>query len=119
MMSSILFNGIAIGLIIFIVLWFWVIKEKSTRADRHELTIYVKNGAYSPSRIETSNSEIILNFVREDISPCSEYVVFESLDIHEQLPLNKSLKIHLRDLKLGHYRFTCQMGMYQGELIVR
>ena len=118
MISLILFNGIAIGLIILIVLWFWVIKEKSTRADRYELTVYVKNGAYSPSRIETSDSEITLNFIRQDASPCSEYVVFENLDVHEQLPLNKPFKIRLTGLKSGHYRFTCQMGMYQGELIV-
>ena len=119
MMSSVLFNGSAIVLIILIVLWFWVIKEKSAHANKEEMTIYVKDGAYSPSRIETDNSKITLNFIRQDASPCSEYVIFEKLDVHEQLPLNKSFKIHLSNLKPGHYRFTCQMGMYQGELIVR
>jgi len=118
MISIILFNSIAALLIILIVIWFWLIKGKSTQAQTNEITIKVKDGVYSPSRITTKQTKLVLNFIREDASPCSEYVLFDQLSIHEQLPLNKLHKIILSNLKPGHYRFTCQMGMYQGELIV-
>ncbi len=74
----------------------------------------------TPSRIEvTAGQTITLNFLRTDASPCSEYVVFDDLGIHEQLPLNQTHTIKLNNVKTDHYRFTCQMGMYQGELIVK
>lgn len=118
MSNVILFNGIAALLIVLIIVWFWLIKSKSTQVQVDEITVYVKDGAYSPNRIETSHSKLTINFIREDVSPCSEYVLFEQLNVHEQLPLKKPHKIILTNLKSGHYRFTCQMGMYQGELIV-
>ena len=118
MISIIVFNSVAALLIILIITWFWLIKGRSTQTQADEITIKVKDGVYSPNRIQTSHTKLTLNFIREDASPCSEYVLFEQLHIHEQLPLNKPYKIILNHLKPGHYRFTCQMGMYQGELIV-
>jgi len=119
MISTLLFNSMAALLIIFVVLWFWVIKGKSTRVKTDEITILVKDGAYSPNRIETSHTKLTLHFIRQDAAPCAEYVLFEALEIHEQLPLDQSHTVVLDHLKPGRYRFTCQMGMYQGELIVR
>ena len=101
------------------MVWFWLIKGKSTQAQTNEITIKVKDGVYSPSRIITTQTKLTFNFIREDASPCSEYVLFDQLNIHEQLPLNKPHKIILNNLKPGHYRFTCQMGMYQGELVIK
>lgn len=119
MINTILFNSIAICLIVFIVAWFWIIKGKSAQMQTDEITIRVKDGVYSPSRIETKLKNLTLVFIREDASPCSEFILFDALNIHEQLPLNKQHKITLDNLKPGQYRFTCQMGMYQGELIVK
>jgi len=113
-----IFNTIAILLIVSIITWFFFMKGKSLQTESEEITILVKEGVYSPNRIQTSLTQLTLNFIREDPSPCSEYVLFEQLQIHEQLPLNQSHKITLSQLKPGHYRFTCQMGMYQGELII-
>lgn len=118
MISIIIFNSVAALLIFFIIVWFWLMKGKSTKVQANEITIKVKDGIYSPNRITTSQTKLTLNFIREDASPCSEYVLFDQLDIREQLPLNQSHKVILNNLKPGHYRFTCQMGMYQGELLV-
>lgn len=118
MISIVLFNSIAALLITVIIIWFWVMKGKLTQAQTNEVTIKVKDGVYSPNRIKTKQTNLVLNFIREDASLCSEYVLFEELDIHEQLPLNMPHKIHLNDLKPGNYKFMCQMGMYQGELII-
>ena len=115
---SLLFNGIAIILIVLIIWWFWLYKEKITSVNKKLVRIEVKDGVYSPSSIKTSNSELILEFIRKDASPCSEFVIFEGLDVHEQLPLNKPKRITLQNLKSGKYRFACQMNMYQGVLLV-
>ena len=116
---SFIVNLIGFLVIIFIAVWFWFSHKKITRINNSTILIEVKNGVYLPSRIEVSeNNEITLEFLRKDASSCSEYVVFEKLDIHAQLPLNKKHKIFLGRLSPGKYAFTCQMQMYRGELIV-
>ena len=118
-MFEILFNIIAILLIVFIVWWFWLVKSKANEVKKNVIDIIVKNGVYTPNRIlAKSDSKIVLNFIRKEQSPCSEFVVFSDLDIHEQLTANKKHPIVLPPLKAGVYKFTCQMGMYQGELII-
>lgn len=112
-------NLLAILLILFIAWWFWFSRKKAMRINNAIISIEVKNGVYLPSRIEvSSNQEITLEFLRKDASSCSEYVVFDTLNIHVQLPLNKKHKIVLGKLPPGKYAFTCQMQMYRGELIV-
>ena len=92
-------NLIGILLIIFIIGWFWFSHQKSVRINNTLISIEVKNGVYSPSRIEMSaHQEIILEFLRKDASSCSEYVVFDTLNIHAQLPLNKKHKIFIGKL---------------------
>ncbi len=115
---SLLFNLIAFLLILFIVWWFWLYKEKVKSFKENLVKIEVKDGIYSPSTIKTSHANLTLEFIRKDASPCSEFVVFQNLDVHEQLPLNQAKKINLKNLKPGKYKFACQMNMYQGILIV-
>jgi len=115
-----IFNILAVALILLIIWWFWIAKAKPTqiKEDEKEITVYVKDGVYTPSRIETTQTELMINFIRKDASPCSEYVVFGELDVNAQLPLDKSEKVYLKNLSPGNYNFSCQMGMYKGELIV-
>lgn len=112
-------NLAGILFIIFIVWWFWCSHKKAIRIHNAIIAIDVKNGVYVPSRIKVSaNENITLEFLRKDASSCSEYVVFDALNIYAQLPLNKKHKIVLGKLQPGKYAFTCQMQMYRGELIV-
>ena len=115
-----LFNSLAVALMLFIVWWFWLAKTKAAKIATDHITIYVKDGVYSPSHLEVPASRhIVLSFIRQDPTPCSEYLVIERLNIHEQLPLNKKHSIKLNDVPVGRYKFSCQMGMYQGELIIK
>jgi plastocyanin domain-containing protein len=115
----ILFNILALLCIAFIIWWFWLAKAKANSIKENAIDIIVKNGVYEPNRITAkADSSITLNFIRKDLSPCSEFVIFDALDIHVQLPVDKKFPIKLVDLKPGTYKFTCQMGMYQGELVV-
>src|SRR3990167_2181001 len=108
-----------IVLIAFIVIWFWLIKPKAKRIETHHIQIIVKEGVYLPSRIEVNTKEpIVLEFLRQDASSCSEWVNFDRLDVHEKLPFNQPYEIKLGPLPPGVYPFACQMKMYTGELIV-
>ena len=114
-----LLNLLGIFLIGFVVIWFWIIKPKVKHTASHHIQIIVKNGVYSPSRIEVNTKQpIVLEFLRQDASACSEWVNFDRLDVHEKLPFNQPYKITLGQLAPGVYPFTCQMHMYTGELIV-
>ena len=79
----------------------------------------VGNGTYSPAHIMLERGKsAILTFLRKDVSPCAELVVFPALDISEPLLLNNRVEINLPPIKEGNYDFHCQMQMYRGELIV-
>lgn len=113
------FNLLGIACIIFIVVWFWLIKPKPKKMHSDHIQVLVKNGVYSPTRIEVNTADpITITFLRQDPSACSEWVNFERLNIHVQLPFNVPCEIALGKLPPGVYPFACQMQMYIGELIV-
>jgi len=59
-----------------------------------------------------------LRFIRKDVTPCSEWVIFHGLDISQTLAVNQPTDITIKPEQIGTFEFTCQMGMYRGQLIV-
>jgi len=118
---TLLFNLLGLTLIGLIIWWFWFSKAKAVRSEAQKtLIIEVKDGGYTPARIEVNSAQPIrLAFMRKDPSSCAEYLLFDTLGIHEQLPLNQVKEFDLGKLKPGNYPFSCQMHMYVGELIVK
>ena len=116
-------------LIALIIYWFWFSKVKAVKASRNahinsadisEIDIVVENGIYTPARIEIASGEsVVLNFLRKDPSPCAEKVVFSGLNISQDLPIDKSIAIQIKNPQSGEHEFTCQMKMYRGTLIVK
>ncbi len=119
-----LVNLSGIALIALIVWWFWlyrpaVLATNVAMAGAQELTILVENGVYLPERIQLpAGQPATIRFLRKDPAPCAETVVFDSLNINHELPLDQSTEINLPALSAGLYPFTCQMQMYRGELMV-
>jgi plastocyanin domain-containing protein len=114
-------NIIGIFLILFIILWFWIIKPKSVKkiSASESIDVVVENGVYNPALIKIKSGEKIkLRFIRKDPSPCAEWVVFQKLDQSFELPVNKPHIIELKIDQPGTYEFTCQMNMYRGKLVV-
>ncbi len=123
MMFSVLFNLIGIALIIFVVWWFWLGKtsklEKAINANQKPIEIKVADGIYTPDAIKARIGQTLtLRFIREDETPCAATVLFPDFDQSLELPLDKAVDIKLTPDKKGQFEFTCQMGMYRGELIV-
>jgi plastocyanin domain-containing protein len=117
---SIVVNLVGIALITLIVWWFWLYRPGETSpAASGAVAIIVEDGVYSPSRVRVRPDEpVVLRFLRKDPSPCAAMVVFDGLDISEELPVGKPKEISLKVDKPGTYAFTCQMKMYRGELVV-
>jgi plastocyanin domain-containing protein len=114
-------DTIGVLLITAIIFWFWFWKSRTVaHVDvANRIDIVVANGVYKPDAIEIRRGDAVtLNFHREDASPCAEQVIFHGLNISETLPLGKPKEIQLIVSQSGTYRFTCQMQMYQGTLIV-
>ena len=91
-----LINLLCIALIGFIIWWFWLYKPSNETKVDASTSIVVKDGVYSPARINISaNTPTEITFLRQDKSGCSATV-----------------------LEKGEYPFHCQMQMYKGVLIV-
>ena len=109
---------VLIGLIVW---WFWMPRTASSKqaAVSSEVTVIVDKGVYEPALIHArAGQPLTLHFDRRDPSPCAEQVVFHGLAVSECLDNGKITSLTLQDLPQGEYRFTCQMQMYQGRLIV-
>lgn len=117
--------GISLILVVIGLYVYWIyITKKQTGIKAKEkggaqvFDIIVK-GVYSPNVITAKIGEPIkINFTRQEDSECSRYVVFSDFNIRKELPKNKTIAIELMPKKSGEYLFTCDMGMYQGKLIV-
>lgn len=117
---NILINLLALGLIGFIVWWFWLAKPRHVQVGQKMIDVIVDAGVYTPASIEVKQGQtVVLNFIRRDASPCAEKVVFADLGMSADLPLGESKKIELKLDDAGEFDFTCQMGMYRGKLIVK
>ncbi|WP_373044588.1 cupredoxin domain-containing protein [Vulgatibacter sp.] len=79
----------------------------------------VVDGGYQPSRIEVGHGEqVVLRFVRKDYSPCAAEVVFPSLGIRKELPVDQPVEIEIPTDKLGEIEFKCGMHMLKGKVVV-
>lgn len=116
-----LINSLGLGLIAFVVWWFWLYKPREVSVDKDGagILITVENGVYTPPRLKVAAGQpVALTFERKDPSGCAATVVFSDFDISEELPLNKAKTISLPAMQPGEYLFTCQMQMYRGTLVV-
>jgi len=116
-----LVNLAGLILIGFIVWWFWLWRPAAAKESVAGgiVEVHVKDGAYDPAFLSAKVGQTLrLRFIREDATPCAEYVVFEDFGIQERLPLNEPVEFSLLPDKPGRFDFTCQMQMYRGVLTV-
>jgi plastocyanin domain-containing protein len=121
--DRILVNLIGLGLIGFIVWFFWLIKTKGVRAaltsgGYQEQMVLVKGG-YTPDVIVVERGKPVrLNFVRQESASCSEMVLLPAFNKSENLPEGKTVAVEFLPKDPGEYEFQCQMGMLRGKVIV-
>lgn len=118
-------TGIILILLIiglFIAWVYWTKKQTGVEAKEvdgvQEFEIKVK-GVYSPNVIKAKAGQPVrINFLRQEDADCSRFVVFDGLNIRKDLPRDQIVSVEFTP-QAGEYRFTCDMGMYQGRLIVK
>lgn len=115
----IVINLLGLLLIAMIVWWFWLYVPGESKTNGGVITVTVEDGVYQPSRIRLpAGQPATIRFLRKDASPCAGTVIFDALEISAELPLNKTVDIHVGPQQAGTYPFNCQMQMYRGELLV-
>ncbi|ABC33362.1 uncharacterized protein conserved in bacteria [Hahella chejuensis KCTC 2396] len=117
---TILVNLLGLGAMAFVIYWFWLWRpQNAARSAGGAIEITVSDGVYSPSHIEIPAGEsATLRFLRKDPSPCAAMVIFDGLNISEELPVGQAKDIRIQAQEKGVYKFNCQMNMYQGSLKV-
>jgi Cu+-exporting ATPase len=87
--------------------------------DRQEARVAVQGG-YHPDIITVWRGiPLRLTFVRKDEDTCAEHVIFAGFGVDRYLPAHEATEVTLLPLQTGEFLFTCQMGMYQGTLVVK
>lgn len=115
----IMINIIGLSLIALIIWWFWLTSAPTTKVNEQHVRILVDEGSYSPSRIRVKQNQLLtLGFLRKDPSPCAEKVIFETLNLSVDLPVDREIDISIPTDQCGEFEFTCQMKMYRGKLII-
>ncbi|OGT27926.1 MAG: hypothetical protein A2Z17_04095 [Gammaproteobacteria bacterium RBG_16_66_13] len=59
-----------------------------------------------------------LRFIRDEDNPCSQKVIFPDFGISRSLAAHRTTTIEVTPNREGEFLFTCEMGMYQGTLVV-
>ena len=114
---------IGLGLIAFIVWFFWLVRSKGMRAivtsgGYQEQMVLVKGG-YTPDVIVVeAGKPVRLNFVRQESVACSEMVLLPAFNKSAQLPEGQTVPVEFLPKEPGEFEFACQMGMFRGKLIV-
>ncbi|HWU36452.1 MAG TPA: cupredoxin domain-containing protein [Candidatus Acidoferrum sp.] len=121
--DRILVDLIGLGLIGFIVWFFWLVKTKGVRAAMtsagyQEQMVLVKGG-YTPDVIVVERGKPVrLNFVRQESASCSEMVLLPAFNKNASLPEGETVAVEFLPKDPGEYEFQCQMGMLRGKVIV-
>lgn len=102
----------------------WTILRAPQRARRsadgtQEARVVVDRG-YRPSRIELeAGVPAVLRFERREDDPCTELLVSELWPSAHRLAAHGETAVRFTPQRSGRYAFTCGMGMYSGEIVVR
>lgn len=89
-------------------------------ADGTQEARVVVDRGYTPSRIELdAGVPAVLRFERREDDPCTEMLVSELWPSAHRLLAHAETPVRFTPQRPGRYAFTCGMGMYSGELVVR
>lgn len=121
--DRIVVDVVGLGLIVFIVWFFWLVKTQGVRAavassGYQEQMVLVKGG-YTPDVIVVqAGKPVRLNFVRQESAACSEMVLLPAFAKSARLPEGQTVPVEFLPKERGEFEFACQMGMFRGQVIV-
>lgn len=87
--------------------------------DIQDATITVGDTSFEPSRLTLrAGVPARLTFTRTSEKTCATSVVFASLNVRRDLPLNQSVSVEFTPSRAGEIAFACGMNMLRGTVVV-
>lgn len=84
------------------------------------IDIKISGSAYIPAAVNVAKGEKVrLNFTRDEKPTCGDTVVFPTLNIKKEIPVNQVTSIDITADKPGDLEFTCGMNMLKGKVVVQ
>ena len=121
--DRVLVDLVGLGLIAFIVWFFWLVKAKGVRAPvtsggYQEQMVLVKGG-YTPDVVVVqAGKPVRLNFSRQESASCTEMVLLPAFNKSARLPEGEVVPVEFLPTQPGEFEFACQMGMIRGKIVV-
>lgn len=120
--AQIIVNLVGLGLITWIVWYFWLYRKEGVAVAEvggfQQVNITVKGG-YDPDVIVVKKGKPVrLNFNRQESALCSEMVLFDKINKSATLPEGQTVTIEFTPQEAGEIPFQCQMGMLRGKVVV-
>lgn len=93
--------------------------DASAAADgRPVVKVAVDGSGYHPSEAKApAGKPVRLEFTRTSDEGCGQQLVFPSLNIKKDLPLNQPVAVDVTMPASGKVAFTCGMDMYRGSIV--
>lgn len=89
-------------------------------AAPNRVAVTVDGQGYNPSTVNASAGQPVrLEFTRTTDQTCGREVVFPTLNIRRDLPLNQAVAVDLTMPTSGTIAFTCGMNMFRGSVVVQ
>lgn len=82
------------------------------------VNVIVNENGYTPASLKApAGQPVRIVFTRTSDAGCGQQLVFPSMKIHRDLPLNKPVAVDVTMPKAGELTFTCGMDMYRGAIV--
>jgi membrane fusion protein, heavy metal efflux system len=93
--------------------------ERAQSAAVQTARITVGEQGFEPSRMTLrAGAPARLTFVRATDKTCATAVVFPSLNLRRELPLNQPVEIAVTPQKTGEIQFVCGVNMLRGAIVI-
>ncbi len=112
-------------------LWVLVACQKSTSAEQESapakassapiaLSVTVDATGYHPPTVAASSGRPVhLTITRISDEGCGQQILFPSLNLRRDLPLNQAVRMDFTMPASGSVGFTCGMNMLRGSVVVQ
>ena len=87
---------------------------------RQDVSVTVTEAGFEPQRVTVQvGMPVRITFTRTSDKTCATKVVFPSLKIERDLPLNRPAAVEFTPAKSGDIEFVCGMNMLRGTVVVQ
>ncbi len=84
----------------------------------NRFNVTVDGQGYHPATVSVhAGQPVTLVFTRTSDEGCGQQVVFPSLSVQRDLPLNTPVEVQVTPSASAPIAFTCGMGMYRGSVV--